>query len=208
MSRHRCWPQWDADRPPSARRRAARQLAACGLIGCIMVACRGHERPPFDYLPDMRNSVPHDAFAPNPVLANHQTLRPPAPGTIPRGFLPLGFGASVEEAARAGRELSNPIIPTPDVLARGQELYETFCQVCHGPTGAGDGPLIPRIAAPPAYSSPQLSVYPPGRLFHVITFGRGRMPAYRAQIRRADRWRLVHHLQTLQAADSLGDPTS
>jgi mono/diheme cytochrome c family protein/plastocyanin len=30
---------------------------------------------------------------------------------------------------------------TPDKLAAGQALYETNCVFCHGPDGAGDGPL-------------------------------------------------------------------
>jgi mono/diheme cytochrome c family protein len=180
-------------------------MIVVGLLACCLAACGGPSaRPPFDYMPNMRDSVAYDAFAPNPLFANHQTLRPPAAGTIPRGFLPLGFGAGLDEAARAGRELSNPIAPTPEALARGEELYTTFCQVCHGATGAGDGPLVPRIAAPPAYNSPQLRDYPPGRLFHVITFGQGRMPSYASQIRQQDRWRLIHHLRRLQA---LGEPT-
>lgn len=185
-----------------------RRWVACSAMAWMVVGCHNPERPPFDYLPDMRYSVPHDAFAPHPMLANQQTLRPPAAGTIARGHLPLGFGTSLAEAARAGRELSNPIPLTPEALARGRELYATFCLVCHGASGDGDGSLVPRIAAPPSYRSPQIRAYPPGRLFHVITFGRGRMAAYGTQIRRADRWRLVHHLQTLQTPDRLGDPSS
>ncbi len=172
-------------------------LFAGGTISCG----RGAEHPPFDYMPDMQRSIAYDAFAPNPVLAKGQTLRAPATGTIARGFLPLGFGEGLEEAARADRELHNPIPRTAATLARGAELYLTFCLPCHGPTGAGDGPLVPRIAAPPAYNSPQIRAYQPGRLFHVITFGRGRMAAYRAQIRTDDRWRLVHHLESLQALE-------
>ena len=39
---------------------------------------------------------------------------------------------------------------TADTLAQGHALYSTFCFVCHGEHGKGDGPLIPRIPNPPA----------------------------------------------------------
>jgi mono/diheme cytochrome c family protein len=31
--------------------------------------------------------------------------------------------------------------PKPDVLARGKELFETQCAICHGQNGDGNGPL-------------------------------------------------------------------
>ena len=167
--------------------------------GCVWSS----EEPPWDYLPDMRHSVPYDSFAVNPILEGRKTLRHPAPGTIPRGFLPFPYGPEPEEAERAGRELTNPWPESPEVLARGEHLYQTFCEVCHGTTGAGDGPLIPKIAPPPAYTSSGVRDYPPGRLFHVISRGFGRMPAYRVQISQDDRWRLVHWVAKLQQAEEI-----
>lgn len=49
----------------------------------------------------------------------------------------------VPDAERGeARKMKNPITVTPDVLAKGQELYEGkgTCANCHGQTGAGDGP--------------------------------------------------------------------
>jgi mono/diheme cytochrome c family protein len=155
----------------------------------------------FAYMPDMAQSVPYTAFSPNLVTRDRKTLQAPVAGTIPRGFHPLRYGATPEEAVRAGRELRNPIPATPETLARGQLLYETFCLVCHGAQGQGDGPLVPRIPNPPSYTSERVRAMAPGQILHTITFGSGRMPSYAAQIPLEHRWSIVHYVQLLQRAE-------
>jgi hypothetical protein len=39
---------------------------------------------------------------------------------------------------------------------------------------------------------------PPGQIFHVITFGSGRMPAHASQIAPRERWLIAAHVRTLQ----------
>jgi len=156
------------------------------------------ERPGFEYMPDMAHSLPYDSFAPNPVTRDGKTLQAPVPGTIARGFLPFPYEATRADAERAGRELVNPRPRTPEALAQGRALFLTFCAVCHGESGAGDGPLVPRIPNPPAYTSERVRTMPAGQLFHVISRGSGRMPSYAAQIPADQRWLLVLYVQTLQ----------
>jgi mono/diheme cytochrome c family protein len=158
----------------------------------------GTSRRGFQYMPDMARSVPYNSFAPNPVTRDGKTLQAPVPGTIPRGFQPLRYRATPEDAVRAGRELLNPVLSDPEALAQGRALYETFCLVCHGENGAGDGPLVPRIPNPPAYTSERVRAMPPGQILHVMTYGSGRMPSYAAQIPLDQRWLIVHYVGTLQ----------
>jgi mono/diheme cytochrome c family protein len=172
------------------------------LLLVALAAWADRHEPAFRYefLPDMAHSVPYDAFAPNPVTRNGQTLQPPVAGTIPRGApLPDYSAATPEEAERAGRELVNPVAPAAVALARGRAVYQTFCLVCHGAAGAGDGPLIPKFPNPPSYSSARLLALPDGQIFHVITHGTGAMPAYAGQIAPDDRWKAVLYVRTLQA---------
>lgn len=35
------------------------------------------------------------------------------------------------------------VLTAPAALADGKSLFETYCQVCHGPEGKGDGPGVP-----------------------------------------------------------------
>lgn len=171
------------------------------ISGCVLLMS-GCGRPPaqrgYEFMPDMKVSVPYDTFAPNPVTANRMTQRLPVGGTIPRGFHPLHATKSAEDAERAGREWTFPDPPTPATVEQGKRLFETFCAVCHGAAGEGDGSLVPLIPNPPAYTSDRVRDMAPGRLFHVITFGAGRMPAYASQVPAADRWRIVAYVQTLQ----------
>ena len=83
-------------------------------------------------MPDMAHSLPYDSFAKNPVTRDGKTLQAPVAGTVPRGFLPFRYQRTAEDATRAGRELQGPAPETPERLARGKVLYETFCLVCHG----------------------------------------------------------------------------
>jgi mono/diheme cytochrome c family protein len=168
-------------------------LLCAALSGCDRPSRRG-----FEYAPDMARSVPYDTFAPNPVTRDGLTQQRPVRGTIPRGFRPVHFAATTADAERAGRELASPLAPTPSVIGRGKESYETFCLVCHGAHGDGDGPIAPLIPGPPPYSSDRVRVIPEGRLFHVITFGSGRMPSYASQVPADERWAIVAYVRTLQ----------
>jgi mono/diheme cytochrome c family protein len=132
------------------------------------------------------------------VLANGMTEQAPVPGTIPRGFSPFHYGPGQEEAARAGRELKNPFQPTEENLARGQQVYSNYCAVCHGATGNGDGPIIPKYPNPPSYKTDQSKARADGELFHVITMGRVNMPSHAAQVSADDRWKVILYIRKLQ----------
>lgn len=134
----------------------------------------------------------------NAVLPDGMTQQPPVEGTIARGFMPFRYGPGTDEAARAGRELKNPMSPTSEILARGQKVYLNQCAVCHGQTGAGDGPIIPKYPNPPSYRTETSKNLPDGTIFHVITLGRNDMPPHAAQVSEADRWRVILYIRKLQ----------
>jgi mono/diheme cytochrome c family protein len=165
-------------------------------------------KPNYEYFPDMAHSPRYNAFSPNPVLPNRQTLQPPVPGTIPRGLLPLGFAAGPQEAARAGAELHSPFpLNDPTHIARGAFLFANFCQHCHGAGGLGDGPVAKRgFPPPPSLLAAHARSLPDGQIFHILTFGQGNMPAHASQIARGDRWNLVAYVRSLQRQNPLPPP--
>ena len=159
-------------------------------LGC---GARAQERA-YEYMPDMARSPAYKAFAPNPVTRDGLTIQPPVPGTLARGQEAFHYLPTEAESIRAGRELTNPHQPTAAILQDGKALYETFCFICHGARGQGDGPIADRIPAPPAYTSQRLMAFPPGRLFHVITAGAGKMPSYAGQLSSDERWKVVTYV--------------
>ena len=169
-------------------------LAGCGATS---------QQRAYEYMPDMARGPAYKAFAPNPVTRDGLTLQHPVAGTISRNYQPFHFGAGEEEAERAGRELQDPYRATARTLDEGKALYQTYCIVCHGEQGKGDGPISSKIPPPPSYLSDRLMQFPPGRVFHVISMGTGKMPSYAAQLSMDERWKIVTYVHA--SLQGLGD---
>lgn len=175
-------------------------------LSLALAACEPGDKPGPEYMPDMARGPAYKAFMPNPALRNGITLQRPVAGTIKRGQQPFHYGAGEAEAVRAGVELRNPFQPTEAVLAKGRALYETYCAVCHGAQGKGDGPIASKIPPPPSYRSERLLAYAPGRIFHVITRGANKMPSYAVQLAPDERWQVTTYLRAqLQGLAEAGE---
>ena len=161
---------------------------------------RNHE-----LLPGMLQSVPYDAFSPNPNFTDGKTLQTPPAGTLARSVVPLHYAATSDDALRAGRELVNPL--SSEVAAdvdRGRMVYATFCQPCHGSGGKGDGLItLHGFPPPPSLLAENAMKLPDGTIFHLITYGRGNMPPLASQIEPMDRWRAVLGVRSLQATQRI-----
>lgn len=153
------------------------------------------------YFPDMADSIALESQAP-PVADMSIDLRPPE-GSIARGFLPLNYEATPEDAVRAGLELVNPMAADDQTVGeRGAALFATFCTPCHGPNGNGDGPVtLKGVPPPPSLHLAHALDLPDGQIFHIITHGQKNMASYAAQVERLDRWRLVGTIRSLQQAE-------
>jgi len=165
------------------------------VAGAAFTGCGSQQRAR-EYMPDMVRDPAYKAFAPNPVTRDGLTLRPAVAGAIPRGFQPFNYGPGETEAARAGVELHNPYGATEETLTHGKFLYETYCLVCHGVQGKGDGPISDKIPTPPSYTSELVLAFAPGRIYHVITMGTKKMPSYAAQLSSDERWKVVAYVHT------------
>lgn len=177
--------------------RVTHVLAALGMVAFLGGCGATSQRRAFEYMPDMARDPAYKAYAPNSVTRDGLTLQNAVAGTIPRGFHPFHYGPGEDEAARAGRELVNPYRPSAQTLDEGKALFQTYCAVCHGAQGRGDGPISGKIPPPPSYVSDRLMQFPPGRIFHVITLGTGKMPSYASQLSFDERWKIVTYVHTV-----------
>lgn len=172
-------------------------LPVC-VIGFLLGVRRDLRKPNWSLPTQMAVSPAYKTQSTNPVLPGGVTMQTPPPGTLPRGFHPFRFENTDADRLRAGRELANPFPPSADVLQRGRYVYETFCGVCHGPSGRGDGSIIPAFPNPPDFTTKQSRELTDGEMFHIITLGRKKMPGYASQVPWDDRWRVIVYVRSLQ----------
>jgi mono/diheme cytochrome c family protein len=96
-----------------------------------------------------------------------------------------------------------PMPVTKELINRGQERFNIYCIVCHGPVGNGDGMIVRRgFTQPPTYHDDRLRNAPVGHFFDVITNGWGKMNSYAYQVSPADRWAIVAYIRTLQVSQN------
>ena len=96
-----------------------------------------------------------------------------------------------------------PIPLTKELVDRGQERYNIYCIVCHGPVGKGDGMVVRRgFPQPPTYHDDRLRNAPVGHFFDVMTNGWGKMNSYSTQISASDRWAIVAYIRALQVSQN------
>jgi mono/diheme cytochrome c family protein len=100
-----------------------------------------------------------------------------------------------------------PFPITEEVVKKGKQRFETYCYICHGYTGAGDGMVVQRgFTKPPSYHEPRLKAAPVGHFYNVITKGYGAMPAHNYLVEPEDRWAIAAYIRALQL--SQGAPES
>jgi mono/diheme cytochrome c family protein len=181
-----------------------------GLLGLGMSGCTDWAGYDLDYLwsafpvlSTMRRSVTYDPY---------DLPRLPPENSVPlatgNGNTPPPFPqASLDSAAAT---LRNPFAggAGAPVLARGQFVYATQCAPCHGPQGAGNGPVVGpgKFPIAPAVNSSATAARSDGYLYAVVVVGRGLMPAYGEKITHTDRWAVVSYLRQLQAQSGTPAP--
>jgi mono/diheme cytochrome c family protein len=122
----------------------------------------------------------------NPLPVAERSIPIEGPITIP------GMGAP-----------ENPMEADEASIARGAELFEIHCRMCHGQTAEGNGPIAPFLANKPAnLTSPVVQSKSDGSIFLTITNGvEGKMPPLNENLIVSERWDLVNYLRTLAVTE-------
>lgn len=140
-------------------------------------------------MPDMHHSPAYKAQEPG-------SLRQPVEGTVSRDAEIYPYPDQPE----ASSSLVNPIRRTKENLYWGKKLYNTYCIVCHGAYGEGDGSIVPKFPRPPSLQSDKVRNWKDGRIFHVITMGQNLMPSYATQVDVDERWAIINYVRVIQRA--------
>lgn len=148
----------------------------------------------------------------SPAPRPYAEPRMPVAGTVPVSGHDV-TGVSPDDAGK----LVNPRPRTAESLNRGQALFETYCAVCHGAKGLGDGPISATNGRDPTGPFPGIPSLvdatrrglTDGWIYGVVVnaqdMGKGLMPRYGDKVRGNDRWDVVNYVRQLQA-DARGEP--
>jgi mono/diheme cytochrome c family protein len=179
------------------------------VVGVVLMAgLRGPElrkfsSPPFELFPDMDRQPKYKSQSVSAFFADGRTDRLPVAGTVPHDIpTPGTYFSTGMIGAFWGDGMPAEVKVTREFLARGEERYTINCAVCHGATGAGNGPVSQYGLAGIANLYQDTFVkYPDGQIFHVIGHGKGQMGAY-PHISLEDRWAIVAYVRALQRAQN------
>jgi mono/diheme cytochrome c family protein len=125
----------------------------------------------------------------------------------PNGAAPYYFPDTEEGRIAATEQIKfNPFPITQEGLARGQELYNIYCGICHGEKGDGAGYLVRdnggKYPAQPANFIDSALVFSSnGRYYHSIMYGKNAMGGYADKLSYEERWDVIHYIRSLQAKE-------
>ena len=176
-------------------------LSTClwgGVVAAVFLTGCHPDKPASEFMPDMYESTSFKAQKEDPFSKDGAAARVPPEGTVPRDFEPYHY--ALNEGAKAGQELKNPLLMTKANMDRGQKIFNTYCIVCHGPKGVGLGYVVPPFPRPPSLYSDKVVGWKDGQIYHTITKGQANMPSYATQIQPEDRWAVILYVRAIQRA--------
>jgi len=176
-----------------SRLKINRIAAVCAISACgVLAGCRQdmHDQPKF---------IPQRGTE---FYADGRSARPQVENTVARGQLheDAYFYTGMQDG-KEGNAMPFPV--TMEVLERGQERYNIYCQPCHSQLGDGNGMIVQRgYKRPPSFHVQRLKNAPLGWFYDVISNGFGGMPDYAAQVKPADRWAIAAYIRALQLSQN------
>jgi mono/diheme cytochrome c family protein len=175
------------------------KITAVLVMLISVMSCNDKTKPSFQYMPNMYESVGYEAYQESDAFANGVEAQLPVEGTIARGYTLYEYEDSTDGYALAKAELISPLADSTQVdYARGKELYDIYCGICHGANGAGQGTLVKRekILGVPSYAARELTE---GSIYHVIYYGLNSMGSYANFMSEEESWQVVAYVEKLKA---------
>ena len=96
--------------------------------------------------------------------------------------------------------LNSAVLSASGDTKKGKQVYQQYCQVCHGPQGKGDGPVGMSLKPPPAnLAGEMVKNKPDSELLNVIRKGKTgtAMPAWEKDLSEQQISDVVAYVRTL-----------
>jgi mono/diheme cytochrome c family protein len=171
------------------------------IASLALVSCFNSNKPNYQYMPNMYEPVGYETYGEYEIFENEMEAKLPAEGSIPRGWQPYDYENSTAGLELAKAELKMTLAVTEENLAKGAQLYNIYCAVCHGEKGDGQGILMKRekFLGIPSYGDPGRNITE-GGIYHVQMYGLNSMGSYASQTNELERWQITQHVLNLTAA--------
>lgn len=170
-----------------------------GLV-TVLVACQDNTKPNYQYMPNMYEPVGYETYEEVDFLPNGSQAMVPPENTINRGWLPYSIENTIEgkELARLNQSPLDSLSSDAN-LAKGKEMYNVYCAICHGNNGNGQGTLVKRekILGVPSYDDAVRNINV-GSTFHVIQYGLNSMGSYASQMNTTEMWQVSEYVMQLK----------
>ncbi len=170
-----------------------------GLL--LLTSCFDKSKPNYQFMPDMYESIGYETYQEAEFLGGQAALLPPE-NTIRRGYLPFEYEDTPEDKEQA-RVLQSPLdsLSREQDLAKGKELYDIYCAICHGAKGDGQGWLVQqeKILGVPSYDDAARNITA-GSTYHTMYYGLNSMGSYAAQIGSEEKlWQVSEYVMKLKS---------
>lgn len=95
--------------------------------------------------------------------------------------------------------MTNPVKPTTESLARAKQIYSWDCALCHGANGSGKGDvaLEQKLDLMDLRDPASLKPWTDGQLFYIIRNGRGKMPPEDGRAKDDEVWNIIIYLHSM-----------
>jgi mono/diheme cytochrome c family protein len=102
------------------------------------------------------------------------------------------------KAPASADNFKNPYKNSIEASKAGKQLYKTYCAICHGDKGKGDGMAAAALTPRPAnFTSSSLQVQTDGAIYWKLTNGKAPMASYKTILSDKQRWQLVNYIREL-----------
>jgi len=192
-------------------------LTCAGVVGVCGFRGSHTRRTPIEIFPDMVRQNKVRPQTPSDFFADGDSSRLVPEGTVPRtaayeinGQPLIVDGKPVypyeDMPVNTGKIPGttnfiplNPLPLTRQLLDRGEQRYQINCMPCHGPVGDGKGITGKYNMFSMANLHDQRLVnLPDGDIFNTITYGKGLMGSYGANVTVEDRWAIIYYVRALE----------
>jgi mono/diheme cytochrome c family protein len=186
-------------------------LCAVATVGVLGFRGTHFRKPPLYIFPDMERQPKLRPQTANAFFENGMSSRLPVPGTVARSQ-PIHVGNQLvypwqDTPVTTGRVTGstnfvevNPLPVTEELLQRGEQVFNINCAACHSKLGDGNGTpkRINAMAVVGNLHDKRIVELADGELFNTISYGKGLMQGYAANVPIEDRWAVVAYLRALQ----------